>query len=137
MADDPSIKTIRRSYEAMVAGDVATLMAQFGDDCVRYEAGAPDIPHAGEHKGPVATMSMLGGLSALTEGSGKFLLEDVFSDGAGHVVAVHRATARRPDGRAIDAREAMIFQVEEGLIRSVRNCYDDLSKGVAFWSERS
>ena len=137
MADDPSIKTIRRSYEAMVAGDVATLMAQFGEDCVWYEAGAPDIPHAGEHKGPVAIMSMLGGLSALTEGSGKFLLEDLFSDGAGHVVAVHRATARRPDGRAIDAREAMIFHVEEGLIRSVRNCYDDLSKGVAFWSERS
>ena len=135
MADDPSIHTIRRSYEAMVAGDVATLMALFGDDCVWCEAGAPDVPHAGVHKGPVEIMSMLGSLSVLTEGSGKFVLEDLFSDGAGHVVAVHRATARRPDGRTIDAREAMIFRVEDGLIRSVRNCYDDLSKGVEFWSE--
>jgi ketosteroid isomerase-like protein len=95
----------------------------------------PISPHAGEHKGPIAIMSMLGTLAAHTEGSGKFFLEDLFSDGAGHVVAVHRATARRPDGRTIDAREAMVFHVEDGLIRSVRNCYDDLSKGVAFWSE--
>jgi ketosteroid isomerase-like protein len=80
-------------------------------------------------------MNMLGSLSALTEGSGKFTLEDVFSDGAGNAVAVHRVTARRPDGRTIDAREAMIFHVEDGRIRSVRNCYDDLSKGIAFWSE--
>jgi uncharacterized protein len=135
MEDDPTVETIRRSYEAMVDGDVETLMAQFADDCTWHEAGAPDIPHAGVHKGPADIMNMLGSLSARSEGSGKFILEDLFSDGAGHVVAIHRVTARRPDGRTIDAREAMIFDIEDGLIRSVRNCYDDLAKGRAFWSE--
>jgi hypothetical protein len=48
-----------------VTGDVATLMAQFGEACVWYEAGAPDVPHAGEHKGPVAIMTMLGNLRLL------------------------------------------------------------------------
>jgi len=135
MAGDPSKETIRRSYEAMIAGDVATLMAQFADDCVWHEAGAPAIPHAGDHKGPGDIMAMLGNLSALTEGSGKYTLEDLFSDGDGYVVAVHRASGHRPDGRSIDTREAMVFHVENGLIKSVRNCYDDLSKGIAFWSE--
>jgi hypothetical protein len=31
----------------------------------------------------------------------------------------------------------MIFELEDGLIRSVRNCYDDLSKGIASWSEKA
>ena len=81
-------------------------------------------------------MAMLGNLSMLTGGTGKFTLEDLFSDGDGYVVAVHRATGNRPDGRSIDTREAMVFRVEDGLIKSVRNCYDDPSKGIAFWSER-
>ena len=135
MADDSATETVRRSYEAMISGDVATLMAQFAQDCAWHEAGGRDVPHSGVHQGPIEIMTMLGNLSVLTEGTGKFDLEDLFSDGAGHVVAVHRATARRPDGRTIDAREAMVFYVEDGLIRSVRNCYDDLSKGIAFWSE--
>jgi ketosteroid isomerase-like protein len=136
MSDDRSKETIRRSYEAMIAGDVPTLMAQLADDCVWHEAGGQAIPHAGEHKGPGDIMAMLGNLAVLTDGTGKFTLEDLFSDGEGHVVAVHRVTGSRSDGRSIDTREAMVFLVEDGLIKSVRNCYDDVSKGIAFWSER-
>jgi ketosteroid isomerase-like protein len=38
MEGDLTIETIRRSYEAMVNGDVATLMAQFAEDCTWHEA---------------------------------------------------------------------------------------------------
>jgi ketosteroid isomerase-like protein len=76
-------------------------------------------------------------VESFASSAGTFALEDLFSDGAGNVVAVHRATGTRPDGRSIDTREAMVFRVEDGCIASVRNCYDDVSKGIAFWSESS
>jgi hypothetical protein len=81
---------------------------------------------------------MLGHLAVLTEGTGRFTLEELFSDGDGYVVAVHRATGSRPDGRTIDTREAMVFRVEDGRIRSVQNCNTATtctrSSIRAFWS---
>ena len=128
------MNTVRGCYEALDRRDLGAFMALLDDDCVMYEAGGADIIHSGVYQGLSEIAGVFQRLSQLSEGSGRFELQDLFSDGAGAVVSVHRNLARRPDGRTLDTREALLFQVQDGKVKSVRNFYDDMSAVGRFWS---
>jgi ketosteroid isomerase-like protein len=134
MSTDPAMNTVRGCYEALARRDVAAFVALLAADCVMYETGGQDVPHSGVYRGPAVMTAVFQRLSELSEGSGRFELQDLFSDGAGAVVSVHRNLARRPDGRTLDTREALLFQVEDGHVKSVRNFYGDMSEVARFWS---
>jgi ketosteroid isomerase-like protein len=115
VTEDSSIQVVRTAYEAMRTRDASTLMALLAHDCVWHDAAVePDAQHARTYRGHDETLRMLAERAAMTQGSRDLVLEEVFGDGAGHVVAIHHVTARRPDGHILDAREARIFHVENG-----------------------
>jgi len=134
MSTDPAMNTVRGCYEALARRDLGAFVALLADDCVMYEAGGSDIIHSGVYRGLSEITGVFQRLSQLSDGSGHFELQDLFSDGAGAVVSVHRNLARRPDGRTLDTREALLFQVQDGKVTSVRNFYDDMSEVGRFWS---
>jgi uncharacterized protein len=135
MSTDPAMDTVRNCYDALDRRDLQGFVALLADDCVMYEAGGPDIVHSGAYRGPAEIIAVFRMLSELSEGTGRFELQDLFSDGSGSVVAVHRNAARRPDGRALDTREALLFQVDDGRVTAVRNFYRDMDEVARFWSK--
>ncbi len=135
MSTDSAMDTVRSCYDALDRRDLRTFVALLADDCVMYEAGGPDIVHSGIYRGPAEIIAVFQRLSELSEGSGSFELQDLFSDGSGSVVAVHRNVARRSDGRALDTREALLFQVDDGRVKAVRNFYSDMDEVARFWSK--
>jgi uncharacterized protein len=134
MSTDPALNTVRGCYEALARRDLGAYVALLADDCVMYEAGGADIIHSGVYRGLGEMTGVFQRLSQLSDGSGRFELQDLFSDGVGAVVSVHRNLARRPDGRTLDTREALVFQVQDGKVRSVRNFDGDMSEVARFWS---
>jgi uncharacterized protein len=134
MSTDPAMNTVRACYEALARRDLAAFVALLADDCVMYEAGGSDVPHSGTYRGRRELIAVFQRLSELSDGSGRFELQDLFSDGVGAVVSVHRNLARRPDGRTLDTREALLFHVEDGQVKAVRNFYADISEAARFWS---
>jgi hypothetical protein len=127
--------TVRACYDALARRDLQGFVALLADDCVMYETGGPEVPHAGVYRGASEMTAVFGRLSDLSEGTGRFELEDLFADDGGAVVAVHRNLARRPDGRTLDTREALLFQVVDGRVVSVRNFYDDTTVVARFWAD--
>jgi ketosteroid isomerase-like protein len=134
MPTDPALKTVRECYEALARGDLRAFVARLADDCIMHEAGESDIPHSGVYRGVNEISGVFQRLARLSDGTGRFELQDLFADGAGAVVSVHRNLARRPDGRTLDTREALVFDVRDGKVTSIRNFYDDMSQVARFWS---
>lgn len=106
----------------------------FADNLTFHEAGGPDNPHAGTYVGKAETLAFLGRMADLTEGSSKFELVELYEDDD-RVVAVQHTTAKRPDGRTYDSREAVIFELRNGLVVSVYTLVSELAKFVDFWRE--
>ena len=135
MSTDPPMDTVRACYDALARRDLAAFVALLAEDCVMFEAGGPDIPHSGTYRGRAEIVAVFQRLSELSDGSGRFELQDLFSDGAGAVVSIHRNHARRPDGRTLDTREALLFHVQVGRVKSVHNFYADIGEAANFWSD--
>jgi ketosteroid isomerase-like protein len=135
MSTDPAMNTVRGCYEALACRDLRAFVALLADDCVMYEAGGPDVLHSGIYRGPAEIIAVFQRLSELSDDSGRFELQDLFSDGSGAVVSVHRNVARRSDGRTLDTREALLFQVEDGRVKAVRNFYSGMDEVARFWSK--
>jgi ketosteroid isomerase-like protein len=136
MAYDPAREAVQGCYDALDRRDISAFSALLSDDCVMYEAGEDaGIPHGGVYRGVAEITGVFRRLSELSGGSGRFELQDLFSDGNGSVVAIHRNHGRRPDGRELDTREALLFRVEGGVVRSVRNYYAEIAEVVRFWSD--
>jgi hypothetical protein len=135
MPEDEAMSTVRRCYEALGSRDLPAFLALLDPQCVMYETGGGAIPHAGVYRGRGEMADLFQRLSELSGGSGTFELQDLFADGEGGVVSVHRNTGHRPDGRILDSREALLFGVVDGLVTSVRNYYRDTAEAAAFWQD--
>jgi ketosteroid isomerase-like protein len=135
MSDDPAMGVVRGCYEALAKRDLPGFLALLSPDCVMYETGGGQIPHAGVYAGRGEMAAVFQRLSELTGGSGSFELQNLFSDGEGGVVSIHRNTGRRLDGRVLDCHEALLFAVVDGLVSSVRNYYRDTAEVAAFWRD--
>jgi ketosteroid isomerase-like protein len=122
---------VRRMYEAVERGDVATAAACFAPDAVWILPGRG--PMAGTHRGVQAIHDeFFARLGPLSGGTFRAELLDV-CEGEEHVVAVQRATARRGD-ETLDVTGCQLMRLEDGRIKEVRGHYSDQEALDAFWS---
>jgi ketosteroid isomerase-like protein len=69
---------------------------------------------------------MYGRIGELTGGTYKVDVEQTFTNGKGTVVVVHRQTAQR-NGKQLDNRQALVFQVVGGKVVSLTDTSDDVA----------
>ena len=130
MAEQPNQLLVRRGFEAFTTGDIDTLVEIIADDAVQIMPGNNVI--AGEHKGRDAILAMYGRLFEETAGTLKVVLESTYAAG-NNVVAIYRGTATR-NGRSLDQRNALVFEIERGQAVRLTDLPGDLDAANIFWS---
>ena len=122
---------MRRMYDAVARGDVATAAECFAPDAVWILPGRG--PMAGAHRGVREIYeNFFARLGPLSGGTFRAELLDV-AEGERYVIAVQRATAER-DGQSIDVTGCQLMRVEDGRIKEVHGHYSDQYALDAFWS---
>jgi ketosteroid isomerase-like protein len=129
MAEQPNQLLVRRGFEAFNSGDVDTLVEIIADDAVQIMPGANVV--AGEHKGREAILTMYARLFEETAGTLKVVLEGTYAAG-NSVVAIYRGTAQR-NGRSLDQRNALVFEIEHGQAVRLTDLPADLAALDLFW----
>jgi ketosteroid isomerase-like protein len=130
MTEQPNQLLVRRGFEAFTTGDIDTLVEIIADDAVHVMPGDNTI--SGEHKGREAILAMYGRLFEETAGTLKVVLQDTFAAG-NTVVAVYQGTAQR-NGRSLDTRNALVFEIEHGQAVRLTELAADLDATNLFWS---
>jgi len=131
MSAQANLDLVRKGYAAFSAGDADTLAAMMTADCVHIVPGSSQL--SGPHKGVANVLALYGQLGELSAGSMKVELQDVMSDGGDRVIAVHHATATRPDGRSLSMREALLFTIVDGKVCEIQDFFTDIEASDAFW----
>lgn len=128
---DTNVDLVRRGYAAFSRGDAATLSEVIAADAVQHVPGASRL--AGAYKGLEAVLGYYGQLAEQTDGTFAVDLLHVTSDGHGHVMTTHRATARR-QGRELDQIGGIFFTVAGGQVRDLVQCDSDIEALDAFFA---
>ena len=130
MVEHPDVTLVRRGYAAFNSADIVTLTELIAEDATQHMVG--DNLVSGEHKGRDAIFAMYARLGELTNGTYRAEIEQVFTDGDGTVVVVHRQTAQR-DGKQLDNRQALIFTILDGKVVDLQDTSDDIAVDDAFY----
>jgi hypothetical protein len=130
MAEHPDVTIVKRGYTAFNRADVATLTELIAEDATQHMVG--DNLVSGDFKGRDAILGMYARIAELTDGTYRCDIEQIFTDGAGTVVVVHRQTAER-NGNRLDNRQALIFTVLDGKIVDLQDTSDDIAIDDAFY----
>jgi ketosteroid isomerase-like protein len=131
MAEHPDVALVRRGYAAFSTGDMATLSELLAEDARQYQPGSASI--SGEYRGRDAILAFYGRLASETNGTFRVVLEGVYTDGEGRVVASSQTTAERGD-RRLDTGAALVFTIKDGKAQDVRGFQEDLDVWNDFWS---
>jgi len=131
MAEHPDITLVKCGYEAFGKGDVATLSELIAPDAVHHMFGASLV--SGDYHGLDAILGFYGQLAELSDGSYAVEPEQFFADGNGTVIVVHRQTGKR-NGKALDNRQALVFELRDGKIVDLHDTSDDVTIDDDFWS---
>jgi ketosteroid isomerase-like protein len=121
---------VRRGYAAFSSGDADTLRELMAPDVVQNVPGSS--PMAGAHKGIDSVLALYGELAERSNGTIRVELEDVLSNGADQVVAIHMATAER-NGETLAMREALLFTIRDGRVAEMQEFVSDIAANDAFW----
>jgi ketosteroid isomerase-like protein len=132
MSVQANLDLVRKGYAAFSAGDAATLSVLMSPDVVHIVAGSS--PLSGPHKGIEAVLTMYGQLAELSAGTIKVDLQDVVSDGGNRVIAIHRSSGTRPDGRSLSMQEALLFTISDGKVVEIQDFFADIEAQDAFWA---
>jgi ketosteroid isomerase-like protein len=102
------------------------------EDARQYQPGSGAI--SGEYRGRDAILAFYARLASETNGTFRVVLEGVYTDGEGRVVASSQTTAQRGD-RRLDTGAALVFTIKDGKARMCR-VPGDLDVWNDFWSLR-
>ena len=131
MAEHPNVERARNGFRAFADGDAATILELLREDVV-WRIGGSNLL-AGTYEGRGEALGVLARSLELTEDNYRATFEWAVGDDE-HVVAVYRATGRRPDGREIDIRQALVVRVEAGRWVEVEAVPFDQHAFDAFWA---
>jgi len=129
MAEHPNATLIRRGYDAFSTADMATLSELIAPDAVQHMPGHNVF--SGDHKGRDAIFTMYGQLAERSGGTLRVELEEVYANDD-EVVTVYRATGTR-DGRNLDTRHALVFQMRDGKAIDLTDVSSDEKADDEFW----
>jgi len=126
------VAVVRGGFEAFAQGDVARFAAMF-------HAGATwnhrnDDRLGGVHRGAEGIVDFIAESGRLTAGTLRAVPEAMMADGAGRVAVLTRVSGTRPDGRAFDNPQILLFAVEGDRVRSVDQFVGDPAAVTAFWA---
>jgi ketosteroid isomerase-like protein len=123
MADHPNAVWARRMWDAMLAGDMATVSEAFADDVVWYEIGREE-----PRRGKAEVAAAFGPVDYEVVPT---LVDMVASDD--HVVTIIESVATR-HGRTLRYRVAEIHRLRDGKIAERRAYSDDTAAIAAFFA---
>lgn len=129
-AEDRYMALVRRGYAAFNTGDVATLREVMSHDVIQYVPGTSRL--AGAYKGIDAVLGYYGKLAEVTGGQFRVDLINTFGDGAGHVTALHQATATR-NGETRISRGTILFTFLGDKATELLEMHEDLAADDAFF----
>jgi ketosteroid isomerase-like protein len=125
------LDAVRAGFEAFARGDLAGFGALFHEDATWNHLN--DDRLGGIHAGREAILAFIVESGRLTEGTLRATPGVMMGDGEGHVAVTVRVSGTRPDGRAFDDPQVLVFAVEGGLVRSVDQYIGDHAAVTAFW----
>ena len=131
MRADENVAIMRRAYEAFNTGDLDTVGEIFDESAVWHLPGRSSM--ANDYHGREATLAYFGQLAQETGGTFRAELERLIGDDDDRVVGIQRSTADR-NGKHLDVRDCIVFQLKDGRITDGREHFHDLYAWDEFWS---
>jgi len=126
------VDVVRSGFESVGAGDMAGFAAMFHSDATWNHRN--DDRLGGVKEGVDAIIGFLAESMELTAGTLRPVPEIFMPDGAGHVAVLTRISATRPDDRAFDDIQILLFTLEEGRVRAVDQFVGNPDAVTAFWA---
>jgi uncharacterized protein len=131
MGADENVAVMQRAYDAFNSGDVDTLTELFDESAVWHLPGRSSM--ANDYQSRDATLAYFGQLAQETGGTFRAELERLVGDDDDRVVGIQRSTADR-NGKHLDVRDCIVFQLKDGRIIDGREHFEDLYAWDEFWS---
>lgn len=131
ITEHPNAALVRRGYEAFNTADMETLTELFDESASWHTPGRS--PLAGDCVGRDAVFAHFGRLGGQTGGTFRATLQRVLADDDGRVVGIHQTTAAR-NGKELDVRCCLVFEIKDGRCVSGREHFYDLYAWDEFWS---
>jgi ketosteroid isomerase-like protein len=124
------VGAVRAGFQAVAAGDLAGFAAMFHTDATWNHRN--DDRLGGVKAGVEAIVGFLQESMELTAGTLRPVPEIFMPDGAGHVAVLTRISGTRPDERAFDDTQILLFKLENGRVRAVDQFIGDPTAVTAF-----
>ena len=131
MGADENVAIVQRAYDAFNKADVDTLIELFDESIIWHLPGRG--PNANDYEGRDATLGYFGKIGQETGGTFKADLQQLFAGEDGRVVGLQRVTGER-DGKNLDVRACLLFELKDGKIVDTREHFEDLYAWDEFWS---
>jgi ketosteroid isomerase-like protein len=125
-----NVALIKRGYEAFGAGDMATLTGLYHPDAVFFTW--PRDAAEGNYLGRDAIFAFFGELLNVTKGTFKAVPMTVAA-GGDRVFVLQDLSGER-NRHSLRENTVMVFTVDNGLVREMREFYSPQSGIEAFWS---
>ena len=124
------LAVITRYFDALEAGDFATVSALFADDVVWHQPGANRF--SGVHRGTTAVNDMIGGMMAVSGGTFSLRRNGPLMVNGSVVATPVHWTATRP-GASMDGVGVDVMRVEDARVTEVWLFTADPAEEDAFW----
>jgi len=131
MAEHPNVAFIKRGFDAFNAADIATLSELIDENAAQHMGGSNDL-FSGDHRGRDNILAMYGRIGEASGGTFRADPEQIWANDD-RLVVVYRATAEH-EGKRLDMRNAIVFEVEGEKIVEITDIPDDADKQDEFWS---
>jgi ketosteroid isomerase-like protein len=131
-ASGADVAVVRGGFEAFASGDIAAFGDMFHADATWHHRN--DDRLGGVHRGRDGILAFIGESGRLTAGTLRAVPESFMADGEGRVAVLVRVSGARPDGRAFDVPQILLFTVDGDRVRSVEQYVGDPSAVTAFWA---
>jgi ketosteroid isomerase-like protein len=123
---------VRAGFESFARGDLAAFAALFEPDAT-WNHRNPDRL-GGVHAGIDAIVAFLQESGRSTAGTLRAVPTAMMADGDGHVCVLTTVSATRPDGRAFEDAQVLVFTIDGERVRSVDQYIGDPPAVTAFWA---
>jgi uncharacterized protein len=117
MTEHPNAALVRNGYQAFASADLKTIRAAFADTAQWESAGRNWL--VGRYSGPDAIIAYLQAVFAYSEGTYRTDVHDILANDE-RAVALQCLSASRSDGKTLDTNGAIVFDITDGKVTSVR-----------------
>jgi ketosteroid isomerase-like protein len=125
-----NVALVKGGYAAFGAGDMATLTGLYHPDAAFHTV--PTNPAQGKHLGRDAIFQYFGFLMESSEGT--FKATPIAMAGTDDRVFVLQELSGTRNGRSLQQSSVMVFTIDGGLVREMREFFADGPAVAAFWA---